>query len=427
MRINKIILILLISIMTFFFGCDLDIDNPNSPTEEAIKSYDGLVLVGIGLQARLSQGIGQTVTVTGAVSGETSPVIAYLGYQPLRKYTDNSARIPLEKDNTYARILWREQYRIVKTANDILISINSVAMSDASRRSFIALANVGKVMAFYVIMHNWEKLPIYTNTDHPEFVDRNAAVDECISLLNDAEAQLSGITIPDDFQDNVLGTGFDLVNLVQAYKARIYLMDSEYGNAAAAAGKVTAEAQFVYAEGVGLNPLYNHFTQSYLTKGMAYWADDAEPGDLRVPATVDMLDGEVRYGDDSVYAIIKYNTPSAPFNIFTLNEMTLIKAECYARGGGGDPEAEVNKIRSAAGLTAFDGSTSILEEIFKQRFYELYLTGQHLENFRRFENDGIAYVDNLFEAQLAHYWLVYVDWEIDKNPNCPPQQTRIDL
>ena len=427
MKINKYLKTILVFLLVLINSCDLDIDNPNSPTEEAIKSYDGLSLLGIGLQARLSQGIGQVVTLVGSVSGESSPVIAYLNYQSLRKYTDNSKRVPLEKDNTLVRILWREQYRIVKTANDILNNVNSVPMSSGSRRAFIALANVGKVMAFYSIMNCWEKLPIQTDNDHPSFVDRTAAIAECLSLLDEAEAQLAAGAIPSDFQTKVLGNGFDLTNLVQAYKARIYLMKGDYTKAVTVANAVTAEASYVYAGGVGMNPLYDHFTQSYLSRAMAYWADDAEAGDLRVAATVDMTAGETRFGDDSVYSIIKYSAPAVPYKIFTLNEMALIKAEAYARGGGGDPLVEINNIRTSAGLSPFSGATSVLEEIFKQRFYELFLTGQHWEDFRRFQSDGIAFIDALRTKQLAHQWFVYPDWEIDKNPNCPAQQTQIDF
>lgn len=426
MKINRIITIILISMCAFLVSCDLDVNNPNSPTEEVVDSYDGLVLLGVGLQSRLSQGIGQVITVTGAVSGESSPVIAYLDYQPLRKYTNPAARLPITKDLTYIRIIWREQYRIVKTANDILSNVGSVSMSDESRKSFIALAKVGKAMTLYYIMQCWEKIPISTDVDHPVFVDRAAAINECVSLLNDADTQLSGITIPADFQTKVLGSGFDLPNLVKAYKARIYLLKGEYANAAAAAQSVTTEAQFVYSES-GVNPLWDHFLRGYFTKALAYWADDAEAGDLRVPATVNINAGEVRYGDDSVYTITKYAAQTTPFKIFTMNEMTLIKAECYARGGGGDPTAEVNLIRTNAGLAPFDGSTPILEEIFKQRFYELFLTGQHWEDFRRFKNDGSTYVNNLIEQQLAHWWLYYPDWEVDKNPNTPAQPTEVNL
>jgi len=275
-------------------------------------------------------------------------------------------------------------------------------------------------------MQCWEKIPVNTNNDHPEFVDRETALNECISLLNDADAQLAAGPIPDAFKTQVLGNGFDLLNLIKAYKARIYLMKGDYANAVAAAQAVTAEASYTYSAS-GVNPLWDHFLRGFYTKAMAYWADDAEAGDLRVSQTVDTNAGETRYGDDSVYTIIKYGSNVSPFKIFTLNEMLLIQAESFARGGGGDPAAAINQIRAGAGLPPFDGSTSVLEEIFRQRFYELYLTGQHWENFRRFRNDGIAYINNLREAQLAHWWLYYPDWEIDNNPNTPAQPADVNL
>lgn len=69
----KYFLACLVTAALFFSGCDLNVSNPNSPTEEDLKTYDGIKLLSIGLQARLSQTIGDYITVSGAVSGETTP------------------------------------------------------------------------------------------------------------------------------------------------------------------------------------------------------------------------------------------------------------------------------------------------------------------------------------------------------------------
>jgi hypothetical protein len=109
-----------------------------------------------------------------------------------------------------------------------------------------------------------------------------------------------------------------------------------------------------------------------------------------------------------------------------LNEMTLIKAEAYARSGNTSSALiEVNKIRNASGLSSYTGS-EVLREVFKQRFYELFITGNHWEDLRRFKSDNIDLVNFQRSYELAHEWLVYTSDEVDTNPNCPAQPTSIN-
>lgn len=421
----KYFLACLVTAALFFSGCDLNVSNPNSPTEEDLKTYDGIKLLSIGLQARLSQTIGDYITVSGAVSGETTPGIGYLDYQSLRKYTDNSKRTRLDKANSYVRLVWVGQNKVIKTANDILNNVNNIGMDESTRRGIISLAELGKVMSFYTLITHWEKIPLNTNVASPTFADRAAVIAECVNLLNDIDAKVAAGAFSNEFNKNILGTGFDIANTAKAYRARFMLMKGDYAAAAAAASAVTAESQFVYAESNGYNPLYEHFTLMKFTQALDVWVEGAEAGDQRVAATVDLTTKKGYFGSDTAYAITKYNAPSKPYKMYTLNEMSLIKAEAYARVGGGDPAAEVNKVRAAAGLQPYSGS-NILKEIFWQRYYELYLTAQHWEDLRRFKGDGIDIVNQQRSDMLSHEWLTYPDSEVDKNPNTPAQPTLIN-
>lgn len=406
-------------------GCSLDVSNPNSPTEEDLNTYDGVKLLSIGLQSRLSQSIGDYITVSGAVSGESSPIIGYLDYQSLRRYPDNSRRTMLDKTNSYVRLVWAGQYRIMKTADDILQNVNNIAMDDATKRGIVALAEVGKSIAMYTLITHWEKIPVTTTVDYPEFADRNAVIAEALRLLNDAQSKLAAGPLSTEFTTKILGTGLDLANTVQAMKARFYLMKGDYTNAAAVATAVTAESEYVYALSVGYNPLYEHFFQMKFTGALESWVKEAEAGDLRIPATIDPTTRRGYFGSDTAYIINKYNAQNKSFKIYTLNEMALIKAEAYVRGGGGDAAAEINRVRASAGLPPYSGN-ELLKEIFRQRYYELYMTGQHWEDLRRFRNDNIDVVNQQRATQLSHEWLTYPDTEIDKNFNTPSQPVNIN-
>ncbi|MCU7497417.1 MAG: RagB/SusD family nutrient uptake outer membrane protein [Ignavibacteria bacterium] len=424
---NKILALLIFVTLGFWnYGCNLNEPNPNSPTNEDIKTYDGIRMTAIGMQARLSQSIGDFNTVSGAASGETSPIIAYVGYQSIRRYPDASKRSELDKSNEYMVTVWSVQFQIVKSASDILNSIGSIGMDATLKKNITAFAEVGKVIALYNLITHWENIPININTQHPTFVNRDAVINECVNLLNDAEANLAGGIDQKEFIGKIIGTSWDLPSTVQAYKARVYLMKGDYANAISAASKVTAESQYTYTDAIP-NPLFVNYTSSLFSAALAGWVEGAEPGDNRIPATVDLNSKKGYFGSDSAYYIIKYNARTTPYKIYTLNEMALIKAEASARSGNA-PAAliEVNNVRRAAGLGEYSGS-EILKQIFIQRYYECYLMAQHFEDLRRFKNDNIDIVNLQRNTQLAHEWLAYPYTEVDTNPNCPPQPAGLNL
>jgi len=198
-------------------------------------------------------------------------------------------------------------------------------------------------------------------------------------------------------------------------KARLYLMKADYVHAVQSANEVTVESNFVFNEASSINPLYEAFSVAEFHGGLSYWKDGAETGDLRID-TYFGTQPSIGYGADTLYQVIMYSNPDDIVKIYTLNEMVLIKAEAFARGGVGDALAEINLVRNNTGLTNYSGS-EILKQIYIQRSYELYLTGNHYEDLRRFKDDGIDLVEKHRSRQLAHEWIIYPSGEADSNPN----------
>ena len=110
--------------------------------------------------------------------------------------------------------------------------------------------------------------------------------------------------------------------------------------------------------------------------------------------------------------------------------MTLIKAEAYARQASPDLTnalVELNNIVTkaaaadaygvGAGLPAIAGpltQAQILDEVYKQRCIELYMSGYKLEDMRRFGRATSERTRNL---------LPYPFLERDNNPNTPADPT----
>lgn len=298
-------------------------------------------------------------------------------------------------------------------------------MNDTLKKNITAFAELGKAMAMYNLITHFEKIPIAMDVQFPSFVDRTAVITEALRLLTDAETNNNSVGIITDFKNTIISANWDMPNTIKAYKARFYLMKGDYSNAATAAASVVKESQFTYTSST-LNPIYTNFCRDHFSEVLASWVKGAEAGDKRITATVDTSTfAKGKFGSDSVYYITTTQLgATAPYKIYSLNEMALIIAEANARSGG-DAATYVNKVRAAAGLPAYTGS-NILREVFVQRYYELLCTAQHWEDLRRFKNDNIDIVNYQRATQLAHEWLVYPYTETDINPNCPAQPTNIN-
>jgi hypothetical protein len=116
-----------------------------------------------------------------------------------------------------------------------------------------------------------------------------------------------------------------------------------------------------------------------------------------------------------------YVTASEPIPVFTQDELTLIRAEARARTNQlPQAIAEINIVRARAGLpprTAAELPTqqAVLDEIYRQRYYSLFVLGLHWADARRF--------GRIAEAKVSY--LPYPFAERASNPNTPanPPQT----
>ena len=118
-----------------------------------------------------------------------------------------------------------------------------------------------------------------------------------------------------------------------------------------------------------------------------------------------------------------YNSTTTAIPVYLPGEITLIKAEAYARTNNlTSALTELNKVitktaaadpfKVGAGLTASTASTSteILDEVYKNRCIELYMSGLKLEDMRRFGRATTERKRNFFPYPFK---------ERDGNPNTP--------
>ena len=282
-----------------------------------------------------------------------------------------------------------KNYGVVKSANDILDNIDNVGFVAGTKAGILALAKLHKAIAFGNLIEAFEQIPI-ENVPNPTFSDRAAVLAQILALLASAKTDAQSTALSTEFTGSILAPGFDLLNTIRAMQARYSLAAGAYDNAITFANEVpgTAASQISFTA-TDPNTLADLYHRSKFFGTIASYRTNAEIGDTRVNrfTTATAMNA---FGGASLVETNIFLTDSDPIPLFSQDELTLIKAEAYARTNR-LPEAiiEINTVRARAGLppkTAVDLPTQVevLAEIFRQRTYSLFSAGLHWADERRF-------------------------------------------
>ncbi|MBL7728497.1 MAG: RagB/SusD family protein, partial [Dinghuibacter sp.] len=291
----------------------------------------------------------------------------------------------------------------------------------------IAHASIFKAMSIGAMSMMWEKIPDGTGSN-VNFIDRVSGFNKAIAVINDAQAAIAANPIPASFATNV-PAGIDVLNTLHALKARYSLFAGNYTQALASANAVDlTKKSTLNADGVNLNCIFETSASNF----NVYQALDSTLGlplavrpalnDKRVPFYVALS------GVSAYRWVLKgfFATGTTAIPIYLPGEMTLIKAECYARQSSPDLAnalTELNKVVTktpaadpfgvGADLPAIVGpltAQQTLDEIYRHRSTETYMSGMRLEDQRRFSRPVSERRRNL---------LPYPFRERDNNPNTP--------
>ena len=374
-------------------ACSLDVTNPNSPTQEAVTTTpDGLRALAIGMQGRFGNSLEHAIWVPGIVSGELGNTNASQSTQrEFQKYPIATANAPrIEPTNPDLLAFWSRQFQVVRAANDVLANVGNVQLAPGTKSGITALAKTLKAIAYGTLADAWQSVPLDPSAANPTYSDRAAVLTEALSLLASASADLQATPASTEFTGQVLVPGIDLPNTIRAMQARYSLAAGKYADALTFANQVPASAtsQFRYSS-VDPNPVWAVVNSLKSSSAIATSRTNAEAGDTRVNKNVGTT-VTTPFGGAQVLPINLYTTQADPIPLFTQDELTLIRAEAYARTNQlPQAIAEINKVRQAAGLPPKDATSlptqqAVLDEIYRQRYYSLFLMGQHWADERRF-------------------------------------------
>lgn len=412
-------------------GCKLDITNPNGPTDaQVLSTRDGMITLSIGMRQFYSTSALESLLLApGTTTREIKGITTFTNILELEA---GGTGLPTFNGNVLG--LWLRMLRVMGMAEDLLANAPTVLANEPALRSgIVAHANLFKAMALGGLATAFEQLPLQTNkTGSVTFSDRKAALAEAIRLLDEAASLVATNPPTATFTTQVTGADFDLVNTIQAYRARYNLAAGNYPAALAAANAVnlTARSQFVYNT-QSPNPIYQQvqISANYAPRAnLGLPANLLEAGDGRLAFYLSTPDKTV---NGEALKTLKgfFDAIDRPIPVYMPDEVRLIRAEALVRSNGDltAAVADINAVRTQKtgdpfgvypGLAAYAGpvtAEALLTEIYKQRGTELFLTGLRLEDSRRFGRP--APPTSLTERNRNFY--PYPDQERLTNPNTP--------
>jgi hypothetical protein len=418
-------------------ACNLDLQNPNQPTDSQVTSSpDGVIALATGLQGRFSVSYGNYAYMAGLVNDEFASTTAAL----ISISDAEQGSVP--PGTGIAENVFNSIYRTVRTADDLLTGANVLASQfDAGTRSGLkALAFALKAESLGEGLQSYQQIPINTfGVTTPTYVARAVALPFVRELLDSAEAELAATPPSAFFNGNILTPGVNLPNVVHLFRARYARMAGDDATAIAASNLVSRSGTAAMSVLTFPAPSVNFYANvTGGTNGISprrQWRQSMTGGDQRftwfvVPSTT--LTGRVGALLDPWN---RYASPQSPLPVYFPDEALLIKAEALANQNQlAQSQAVLDSVRTdctgnrgiddpkacLAPLVGALTQAQLIAEIYNQRRYELLGTGLRWEDSRRRNLIRGPVAAPAVPADGQRCWLPYAIGDRNANPNVPP-------
>jgi starch-binding outer membrane protein, SusD/RagB family len=416
-------------------SCKKNYINPSAvPIEQAFSSAQAMTGVVIGNQRLYTVGRASSLYNRIALDGLLTNQLIVLNQGNTSEYQLQLGGGSVDGTNTILGGLWTTSNKIVFDADNIITSTDS--LGDKSYASgLIAYATIFKALALGDLAMFWEKIPDSIG-QNVSFIDRVQGFTNAITAIDNALAAIAANPISSQFLTALpqnppppqIYPAVDIINSLHALKARYSLFIGNYAQTLFEASLVNLNVKSTFNfTTVNLNPVFETATST----NNVYAPIDSTMG-LPPALAPDLTDKRIAFYISTNAALPRFRVNGfggasiTPWPIYLPGEMTLIKAEAYARMSTPDlvnALIELNKVvtkQSAndpfgvgAALPPVAGFTQaqILDLIYKHRCIELFMSGLKLEDMRRFGRPTTERKRNL---------LPYPFLERDNNTNTPP-------
>jgi hypothetical protein len=405
-------------------SCKKNYINPSAATDaQVFSSPKGLTGVATGLQRVYSAGRASSLYNLVTADAFLTNQVSILNQGNTSEYQLFLGGGSVDGTNTILGGLWTSSNKIIYDAD--LVITNAEALADKPYASgLIGYASIFKALSIGNMAMFWERVPegIGANVN---FISRVDGFTQAIATIDKALTAISGAPISSAFISNV-PAGIDIVNTLNALKARYSLFAGNFAQAITSANAVdlTKKSTLNY-DAINLNPIFETVTSTNnvyaVIDSVMGLPTNVQPNaaDQRVPFYISTNASAPRFRVKGFGG-----TTTAAYPVYLPGEMILIKAEAYARQNQ-LPQAvvELNKVLTkkpaddpfgvGANLPAYTGPVTqadILLEIYRQRRIELFMSGLSLEDMRRFGRPNTERRRNFFPYPFR---------ERDNNPNTP--------
>ena len=417
-------------------ACSLDLQNPNSPTQEQVTtSVDGVIGLATGLQGRFAQSYGNFGYMAGLVTDEFTATSAAL----ISISDAEQGAVP--SGTAIADNVFNSAYRTVRTADDLLTGAAALAdqIDPGTLSGMRALADAFKAEALGEALQSYQQIPIQTlNVTAPTYVARSEALPYVRALLDSALTEITTTPPSAFFNNSILSPGVNLPNVIQLFRARYARMANDDATALEAAdlvGRTGASALSVLTfPAPGVN-FYANVTGG--TNGIAprqQYRTSMAPQDQRYTYFVVPSSGLTGRIGSPLDPWNRYANPQAPLPVYFPDEALLIKAEALADQDQLAPaQAVLDSVRTdCTGGRGIDDPKAclpplaaplpkdqLLTEIYTQRKYELLGTGLRWEDSRRRNAIIGPTASPNIPTSGQRCWLPYAVGDRNANPNVP--------
>ncbi len=423
-------------LLASFISCDKEFIDPiNISDPEVEGSVENLIRLINGIQQRYSTDRAGAIYTTVTASGLTADELRLINPGNLAEAELTNGGNQISINNGIIRNLWGELMLVRREALTIMESADEAAADESEANSLKAYALFYKALANGTLIQFFEQLPLATEQS-AQFNSRSEVLTECIADLGTSlgyvQAGISSSVASGVFQS------VDLENSIHALLARFNLMAGNYENAVSSAQNVDLSVQSVWTYDAAVpNPI----AETYGTNNVVEAKDDQfglpdsllpDPADGRIDFYVTIAT-DPSTNEDAFFAVAFFDDNLDDIPVYLPGEILLIEAEALARQGQIAPAIDaLNEVltKTAAGdsfsiganLPAYSGAATqeaVLEEIYRNRRIELFMSGMSLEDSRRFGRPG----PNDANAERNRDFYPYPDTERDNNPNTPDDPT----
>ena len=432
-RIQSLTLFLGLAATLMTASCSKEYLNPNAASDVSVLgSPKGLMGVAVGVQRTYALSIHPSMmSAVGLSTGET--FVLNIGNISEANLFNGGASV--DGNNGLLGSIWISNCKAIYDANTVLAGAQN--LNDAGYRSgLIGYASIFKALAIGNLSMLWENIPdtIGAPVGAPtKFITRAAGYARAVATIDKALAAISAAPISTLFNSD-LPAGVDIVNTLQALRARYNLYAGNITGAQAAANAVDlTKTSVMNYESLNPNPVFINVTSS----NNVYAPIDSTLG-LPVGIRPDLTDARVPFytsiaatGTPRFRMNGFWNSATRSIPLYLPDEVRLMRAECLLRQTTPDPAAAKTIIDAvlqqtsatdplgvganiAAGYTGPTDAASLLTEVYRNRCIEIYMSSNKLEDMRRF---GRA------NAEMKRRNMPYPFRERDNNPNTPADPT----